>query len=247
MYSEFKGELILIENELKKVCQTKDADSYDHLKLVRNLSGKEKEMIVFLLKRRMRLLDDLVMCTTSEITQFKKVNDRLFTLTNKMYEKTCDVYKKLFHTGYAPDFDDDIMIEGKLCYSADMYEDSGSVLKMDEDKDYDSDFPWMMSLIDSLKEDNMFDIRISYNPKHSPSMTPGELGLANEFDDKLSWDHKGIFKDICVCHAIYKIREQNPFSYLDIMRMNDFWCEVRVTHQHITDLKGKRYSSIKAK
>ena len=247
MNSELKGELILIENELKKVCHTKDADSYDHLKLVRNLSGKEKEMIVFLLKRRMRLLDDLVMCTPSEVTQFKNVNDRLFTLTNKMYEKTCDVYRKLLQTGYDPDFDDDIMIEGQLCYSADIDEDSSSVLKMDEDKDYDSDFPWMMSLIDSLKENNMFDILISYNPKHSPSMTPGELGLANVFDDKQSWDHKGIFKDICVCHAIYKIREQNPFSYLDIMRMNDFWCEVRVTHQHITDLKGKRYSSIKTK
>lgn len=26
--------------------------------------------------------------------------------------------------------------------------------------------------------------------------------------------------------------------------MNDFWCEVKVTHQLLTDLKGTRYSSI---
>ena len=77
-------------------------------------------------------------------------------------------------------------------------------------------------------------------------MTAKELGLDDDFDDGQSWDHghHSALNDICICHAVYNLTDINLFSYPDVLRMNDFWCEVRVTHQLLTDLKGERYSCI---
>ena len=66
---------------------------------------------------------------------------------------------------------------------------------------------------------------------NTPDMTMEQLHLNNTLDDGTSWDHAGRFRDICVCHAIYSLTSDNLFSYPDILRMNDFRCEVKVTHQ----------------
>ena len=63
-------------------------------------------------------------------------------------------------------------------------------------------------------------------------------------DDGVSWDHRKRFPEICLCHAAYSLLSDNLFSWPDLLRMNDFWCEVKVTHQLLTDLSGKRYSCI---
>ena len=69
-----------------------------------------------------------------------------------------NLYKALLQTGYDPDFDDDIMIEGTLTY-----------------------------IVDSWEKDE---------------------------------------------------------SDLDVLRMNDFWCEIKVNHQMLCNLKGERHSII---
>ena len=181
------------------------------------------------------------------------VNDRLYDLTKKLYEKTYALYKAILRNGYDPDFDDDIMVLGTLTYLVDSWEDPetgdpGSVLKMEEDQEYGSDFQWMMGLIDNLTEMKEMKacvrIGFSYNPMHNPDMTAEQLGIVNTLDDGRSWDHQGIFKGLCICNAIYELTSNNLYSYPDVLRMNDFWCEVQITHQLLTDLKGKRYSVI---
>lgn len=76
----------------------------------------------------------------------------------KQLDKTYSLYKALLQTGYDPDFDDDIMIEGTLTY-----------------------------IVDSWEKDE---------------------------------------------------------SDLDVLRMNDFWCEIKVNHQMLCNLKGERHSII---
>jgi hypothetical protein len=180
----------------------------------------------------------------------KEVNDRLYNLTKKLHEKTYSLYKALLQTGYDPDFDDDIMIEGRLTYIVDDWDDGDSVLSMAEDEEYGSDFKWMMGLIYSLSDIKELyacaRIFTSYDINDRPDMTAKELGLDDDFDDGQSWDHghHSALNDICICHAVYNLTDINLFSYPDVLRMNDFWCEVRVTHQLLTDLKGERYSCI---
>ena len=67
------------------------------------------------------------------------------------------------------------------------------------------------------------------------------MGLIDSLSDM---KELSTLNDICICHAIYNLTDINLFSYQDVLRMNDFWCEVRVTHQLLTDLEGKRYSCI---
>ena len=88
----------------------------------------------------------------------REVNDRLIDLTERLHDKTYSLYKALLQTGYDPDFDDDIMIEGTLTY-----------------------------IVDSWEKDE---------------------------------------------------------SDLDVLRMNDFWCEIKVNHQMLCNLKGERHSII---
>ena len=249
MDGSLKIELSLIEATIKETLSWKsNMDEFDLYKAARNLSGNEKSLLRFLLKRRKKLLEGLFLGTQDEISRLKEVNDRLLSLTNALYRKTYNLYTALLEKGYDPEFDDDIMIEGTLMYYVDSWEDSESVLPMNEDKEYGSDFRFMMTLISDLNGDKLLypcaRTLISYNPNHSPTMTMRELGLDNSLDDGRSWDHQELFKDICVCHAIYSLRNDNLYSYPDILRMNDFWCEVKVTHQLLTDMKGKRYSSI---
>ena len=215
------------------------------------MSGTEKQMLTALLRERKHLLDSMFLGTPAEAARLKEVNDRLYDLTQRLYAKTYDLYTACLRTGYDPEFDDDIMFEGTLFFDVDGWEDEdghSSVFKMAEDSLYGSDFAQMLGLITSLQgKDTSFSCAhtlISYDPHHKPEMTAEELHLNNTLDDGVSWDHGKRFPEICLCHAAYSLLSDNLFSWPDLLRMNDFWCEVKVTHQLLTDLSGRRYSYI---
>ena len=84
----------------------------------------------------------------------------------------------------------------------------------------------------------------SIEPDDNPSMSDAELGFADDFDDGSTWaegwlDHPA-FKHICICHAVHDICTHKSYSIPDLLRMNDFWCEVKITHQHIVEQDGSR-------
>ena len=225
-------------------------DDFDQLRIVMESDGKGKERLLELLMKRRNLLNGMFLCTPAEIIRLKEVNERLYDLTKKLHEKTHSLYRAILQTGYDPDFDDDIMIEGTLKYVVDSWDEDDSVLAMEEDDEYGSDFKWMMGLIDCLSDTRELSVCArtfkSYKVNDRPDMTAKELGLGNDLDDGQSWDH-GHHSDwdgICICHAIYKLTNDNLYSYPDVLGMNDFWCEVKVSHQLLTDLKGNRYSCI---
>ncbi len=228
MNEELKYELLLIEGQIKRTLNPRD--NLDRYRMVGNLSVREKELLRFLLERRRHILNTLFICSPAEMTRLKEVNERLYSLTQKLHEKTYGLYKALLMSGHDPDFDDDIMVEGTLTYLVDDWDGSDSVLKMEEDKEYESDFPFMMGLICDLNRNNYIypcaRTFISFDPTHTSDMTMEQLHLNNTLDDGVSWEHIGRFKGICVCHAIYCLISDNLYSYPDVLRMNDFWCEV---------------------
>lgn len=248
MDTELRKRLIQVESQIREICPAEDA--FGQYRTIVNSGGNDKVKLRSFLVERKNLLDSMILWTPAEISRMKEVNGRLYDLTKKLHEKTYSLYNALLQTGYDPGFDDDIMIEGRLTFKVDSWDDGGSVLSMAEDEEYGSDFRWMMGLIDCLSATKELYACArtfkSYNINDRPDMTAKEVGLDDDFDDGQSWDHghHSALNDICICHAIYNLIEINLFSYPDILRMNDFWCEVLVTHQLLTDLKEERHSFI---
>lgn len=253
-----KQHLHMLELRIMEACPAKD--SFEQYLRVKNMSETERQMLRVLLKERQYLLDAVFIGSPMEKERLRVVNDKLYELTQKLYAKTYNLYTSCLRLGYDPEFDDDIMFEGTLSYNVEEWsedesnkavqEDSMSVLPMEEDEEYGSDFVRMMGLITALQEKDIpwqgacaLTLK-SLNIMENPEMTAEELGLNNCLDDGTSWDHQGLFPEICLCHAAYNLLNDNLFSYQDLLRMNDFWCEVKVTHQLLTDLKGNRSSCI---
>lgn len=61
----------------------------------------------------MLLVECSFAATPTEIERFCQVNDILFDLTKKMYSRSAASYRHVLTT-YAPAFDDDVEIEGRL-------------------------------------------------------------------------------------------------------------------------------------
>jgi len=76
-------------------------------------------------------------------------------------------------------------------------------------------------------------------------MSSKELGLTDDLNDGTTW-YESVqpaadkLSHICICHAIHDLSDHKPYSIPDILRMNDFWVEVTVKHQHIVEQDGSR-------
>lgn len=238
--------MIHVEGQIKELCPARD--DFDQFRMVAKFGGEEKKQLDTLLKKQKHLLNRMLLGTPAEVARMREINNRLIDLTKKLYDKTYSLYETLLQTGYDPDFDDDIMIEGTLTYIVDSWEKDESVLSMQEDEEYGSDFTWMMGLIYCLS--NMRGLYAcartfkSYEKNDLPGMTAKEMNICDEYEDGDTWCTHPAFKDICICHAIYVLTDYNLFFYLDVLRMNDFWCEIKVNHQMLCNLKGERHSII---
>ncbi|MDE7102301.1 MAG: hypothetical protein K2O37_05850 [Bacteroidales bacterium] len=125
---------------------------------------------------------------------------------------------------------------------------------MTNDSYYGSDFRRMLSIIDQLylHQCKGFEIKgIEHSGKSiklddAPDMSNEELGFRDNLNDGDDWGRDtflggySAFNHICICHAIHAICSHQPYSIPDLLRMNDFWCEVKVTHQHLVRQDGSR-------
>ena len=212
-------------------------------------SKTKREQIERLIWHRKNLLDKMFIATPEEISRFEQVNSQLLSLTKKMYERTANLYRKMATTTYDADFDDDVIVEGTLKFSMN---ERASILPMTNDDYYGSDFYSMLSVIDWLYSCSATKFEYVefcccniFPPNYSPDMSNKELGLVDELNDRTSWySHtqpaSDKLKNITVCHAIHNLSNNKPYSIPDILRMNDFWVEVMIKHQHIVDQDGSR-------
>ena len=203
-------------------------------------------------------MNQMFKCSREDIEAFKLVNERLYELSQKMYAKTLSLYKAILLEGYDPEFDDDIRVEGTLRYV--FNHEWESVIWSEEERKnryvikngYGSDIAAMLDILYDLYEDGSEPecafCGVSYSLHHKPDMPASEFDLENIWDDGKSWNEAPLdrpeFKDICICHAVHDFCCHKLYSIPDLLRMNDFWVEVKITHQHLTDREGKRYSMI---
>lgn len=178
-----------------------------------------------LLKERCRLLNKMFIPSPENIRQFIKVNNHLYTLTQKLYRRASQmlIQRPLIS---APDFDDDYELEGRLTIP---FNGPESVLPLPDDGYYGSNFALMINCLSAACPEPV--LRASPN--------------SNPLDDGVSWDEGPFqnhpeFKDIIICYAVHDICTHRPYSIPDLLRLNDFWCEVELTAQSITTRDGTR-------
>ena len=222
---------------------------------VRFIPEKKRKRIGELIRKRKALLNRMFTATAEEVERMEQVNSLLLDLTQQMYRRSAELYRRVLDTTHDKTFDDDVMVEGSLKYGCNGPE---SVLHLTNDHYYGSDFTRMLQIIDWLYSCDVDGFEIeeiectskgSIDAANDPSMSDAELGFADDFDDGTTWaegwlDHPA-FKHICICHAVHDICTHKSYSIPDLLRMNDFWCEVKITHQHIVEQDGRRWNDEK--
>ena len=76
----------------------------------------------------------------------------------------------------------------------------------------------------------------TYNSSGTPAISDKLLGLVNDMEDGDTWLHgcrindMRMFDDIIGCYGIHVLCSHNYYSIPDLLHLNDFWCEVKLTY-----------------
>ena len=235
---QLREELREIESEIKAIVgPRKDNDWVEIPRYIdRNkLSGLFQE-------RRYRLAM-LFRNDPAGLEHFKKINGYLKELSDRMYKKGARVYRQYLTAGIDGDFDDDFMIEADLRF---VYNGKESIAVLGDEEYYGSDFKYMINVCYHYSADTPCagaSFSKSFRKSDRPEMTDSELELDNS-DDGIDHHEMKIWipelEGIRICNAVNEICVYDTgYSVADLLRMNDFWCEVKAVYQHIRDQNGK--------
>ena len=201
-----------------------------------------EEKLKELLSDRCYLLNQMFIATPDAVARMEQINTLLYDLTQKMYAQSAKLYRRVLENAVDPEFDDDIEIEGTLRYC---YNGAESVLQLPDDNYYGSNFNRMIDLM--YQTEVLVDIKSvnkSFDKNDTQEMSDAELGFEDWSDDGTSWAEGWLrskeLDHICICHAVHDLCTHKHYSIPDLLRLNDFWCEVMIKHQHIVEQDGSR-------
>lgn len=221
---KYRDELMDVERQIKEIAGnlSDDSDSW------RRNQQKFQE-VKDLLTRRRNLLNLMFMPNEDNMTRFKELNSRLETLCRLLRLRMIKL-KQTVPLVLDSDFDDDYELEGELRFC---YNDENSVLKLDDDH-YCSDFCRMIDIIHTCNYGTYWECIERISPD------------SHTLDDGVSWNEPPFydrpeFDNIIICHAMHNLSDHMLYSIPDILRLNDFWAEVHLTFQSITEQDGSRY------
>ena len=186
-----------------------------------------------------------VHCSDEEVRRFTAINDKLYAMTESMYERARMV-NDLIKTMPLHEKDDDVEVEAKLKF----WEDGApSVLEIEDDDFYSSDFTRMIvlrSIIDSDYRSYDEIERVAIYPKLvNGKLIPDDTEIKNDMDDGTTWAEAWLrhpkLDHLIVCHAVHDICTHKNYSIPDLLRMNTFEVSIDIKIQQIEDQDGARY------
>ena len=183
-------------------------------------------------------------CSDEEVRRFTAINDKLYTMTESMYERARMV-NELIKTMPLHEKDDDVEVEAKLKFWEDR---APSVLEIEDDDFYGSDFTRMIvlrSIIDSDYRSYDEIERVAIYPKLvNGKLIPDDTEIKNDMDDGTTWAETWLLHPkldhLIVCHAVHDICTHKNYSIPDLLRMNTFEVSVDIKIQQIEDQDGAR-------
>lgn len=223
----------------------------DPLRLRWAESSKSVARVSDLMSDRCYLLNQMFAATPEEVERLEIVNARLYDLTKKMYAQSAALYRQLLITPQDESFTDDVEIEGVLRFS---YDGRESILELENDSYYGSSFNLMFAIaaelyvskysVDPFVIEEIVSYGRSLDVSDRSDMTDEELGFKDWADDGTTWAQGWLrhpaLEHICICHAARNICLWKGYSIPELLRMNDFLCEVTVKHQHFAEQDGSR-------
>lgn len=234
---EFRNDLEKIETEIKAIVGPGKDDWVE----VPETANREK--LDELLESRRYCLDMLFRKDPAGLEKFRKINSLLKDLSDKLYRKGAKVYRQYLFSGVDKEFDDDFMIDADMRF---VYNGKESVSVLGDEEYYGSDFNYMMNVISSFYHNNFSGASYSksFRLTDRPEMSDKNLELDNEYD-KSGWSEIKIWipelKDMMICNAVNEMCVYCNYSVADLLRMNDFWCEVKAVYQCVLDRNGNRW------
>jgi hypothetical protein len=233
-----KKELAKIEGRIKSIIGEKD--SYIRPEAVNDMN---KDTVSALLDKRRQCLNMLMRCTPHERETLKKVSSQLLALSNELFYKAAKAYRQLLKTPADDDFVDDRYIDGSLSCNCD------DIKSVEGEEYYGSDFSYMMQAISiwhyKYGINEMVHVGKSIRKEDTADMGDKELDFFNDSDNTgIDWSYdlclmKPELKGIEICQAVYDLCFCKSYSVLDVLHLNNFWCEVKVCYQHIADQDGR--------
>ena len=233
--AQLKAEVINIESRILAI--THDSIDFHNLRRFLDWCGDKKavESVRDMMGYRKFILDTLFAkhCTDAEIARLEKINTLLLDLTNRTYKRTADLFRALIAMP-KDELDDDYEIEGLLVPEFDTVD---STLRLEEDTYYGSDFTRMAAILQET-EKYMLDLAHvsplwSSMADYSPTMSDKELNCENPLDDGTSWAEGALrnpkLEHVTVCYALHALCTHINFSLPDILRINDFKIEVKLS------------------
>ena len=212
---------------------------------IRDLTPYQFDLLDCLLLLRCWALNNLFdeHCTDEEVRRFAAINDKLYEMTERMYERARMV-NQLIKTMPLHEKDDDVDVEAKLKF----WEDgASSVLEIEDDAYYGSDFTRMIVLLAIIDRDYKCYDEIG-QVNLSPRLVDGKVvsadDIINDLDDGTTWAEGWLrhpkLDHWVVCHAVHDICTHKNFSIPDLLRMNTFEVSVDIKIQQIEDQDGAR-------
>ena len=241
--ASLKSFIIDIEKDILGIA----GDVLDYSLIIRKrLTPGQFELLDALLDLRCWALNALfeVHCSDEEVKRFTAINDKLYDMTERMYERARMV-NELIKTMPLHEKDDDVEVEAKLKF----WEDGApSVLEIEDDEFYGSDFTRMivlLSLIDSDYKSYDEIERVAIYPKLvDGKLLPDDTEIKNDMDDGTTWAEAWLrhrkLDHLIVCHAVHDICTHKNYSIPDLLRMNTFEVSVDIKIQQIEDQDGAR-------
>ena len=236
-----KYELIKLEKRILDL--TGDPVDYEHYRPFLDWCRDEAkvEVIEDMMRDRHFILNLLfeTHCTPAEVARLEKINGMLLEMTNRTYHCTGDMMRALM-VMKKDDMDDDYELEGRLVPQFDVPD---SVLHLEDDDYYGSDFVRMAAILhetEKHKPGGMADVSCDWSrlKDKTPSATDEELECANGLDDGYSWAEGPLrhpkLDHIKVCYALHALCTHMNWSIPDVLRINDFSIEVKLTVQQFS-------------
>lgn len=217
---ELKQELVKVESSIKAIT----GDDIENMTYWWRKNEK-RDKVEPLLQQRWVLLNKMFAATPTEIERFKQVNEMLYDLTAQLFNRVKNLSgscEKIADTS----FDDDYEIWGTLRVNVECPED---VLMLDNDDHYGSDFLLMNHILYLSYYDHNSDIEWF----NADAIADEEKPMG---DDGISWNDypfygRKEFDNIVICHAVHDICNHKKYSIPDLLRLNSYWAEVKLTLQ----------------
>jgi len=206
-----------------------------YLKFQKSKAYRDDRLNACLSQRKYLINRDFIF-TPEAVNHIERVNSILTKSTAKVLKRTEYLYRQMVQLkAKGDDFLDDFNVEGTVAVG---YIGEESILTFDKDENNgQSDYQAMADVLDFTN--NAFEYLRTFSISDGSNLFPGETEDRFIIDDtmELNWNIELLSAPELsfieyFCYASHILFVDSRYSLSDIIRINDFWNEVKVTHQN---------------